>query len=169
MQPAAPPAPRALCLLCPRWGPAGACCMGEMARCGGTRGRSAGRSSQRTRQWRASRRARWRCGLDLPARRRGEQAPSRPSPWPVGELRAGHLHGRPGQLDGGVREARVRWEAAGASGGAEDWRGEVRRGGSGGAGGCIAAQRTGEWMRIREEGEVRWRIKEGRGEIKKEK
>jgi hypothetical protein len=68
-----------------------------------------------------------------------------------------------------VREARVRWEAAGASGGAEDWRGEVRRGGSGGAGGCIAAQRTGEWMRIREEGEVRWRIKEGRGEIKKEK
>jgi hypothetical protein len=118
---AAPPAPRALCLLCPRWGQSGACCMGKMAGGGGTRGRPACRSSQRTRRWRVSRRARRRRGVDLPARRRGEQAPFGPSPWPAGELRAGHLHGRPGQLDGGAREARVRWEAAGASGGAEDW------------------------------------------------
>jgi hypothetical protein len=67
--------------------------------------------------------------------------------------------GGQGEVGGGGRK----WRRRGLA------RGGAARGGSGGASGCIAAQSVDDWMRIRDEGEVRWRIKEGRGEIKNEK
>jgi hypothetical protein len=68
----------------------------------------------------------------MAAWRRGERATPGPPPWPARELRVGRLHDRLGKLDGGAREARMRWEAAGAGDGAERRRGEVWRGESAG-------------------------------------